>query len=478
MKLFGIEIKKNSNKTDEDLNEPKIRQVYLPQFTYQNQVPIPSDMMPLVNAYRSWVYICASKNSNSIAATPIRLYAKKTRKNQKFIVKTKDVPPLVVKRFMQNSSLTKTLSNALEVKEVLEHPFLDLIQHVNPLANRFDLWDMTQLFMELTGNAYWYIVKDSQMGIPVQIWVIPSQYMQIVTSKDQMVAGYVFRYGTRLVPFEFDEIAHFKFSSPLSQLYGTGPLAAILDTYNVDQSIRGYESSMLNSGGRPDGVLQTDQGLNDKEFERLKEQWNQRYGGASKAGKTLILEKGLTYEAISFTPKEMNYVTGRKLNREEIAAAFGVPMSKLTSETVNLANAYAGEKQYAQDTLEPRLRRLEEKINERVLPMYEDGDNLFVAYDSAVPEDKEFESVERQRRLSAYITTVNEEREKLGMQPVDWGDMPLTNPGVGPLGSQQGMPEDQVGMIPTSKPENLDTGDNLKPGQQVPRKATYLYMYN
>jgi|WetSurSiteA1Bulk_404760.scaffolds.fasta_scaffold11122_3 HK97 family phage portal protein len=456
MKIFGYEINK-AKAEEETIDDPRVRGVYMPYYTFQNVIPLPSDFTAMVNAYKSWVYICANKNSNSVANVPIRLYAKKKSKKQKFIVKTKSIDFNTMKRLQSNSILTKKIADAVEVEEVLEHPFLDLLERVNPMQSRFDLWDMTQLFLELTGNSYWYIIKD-KLGTPSQIWPIPPQYMKVVTSKETLIYGYVFEFGARKVPFDYDEIIHYKFSSPLSQLYGTGPLSAVFETYIVDQNIRRYDTALLSSGGKPDGVLQTEQNLSEREFERLRDQWKQRYGDESKAGKTLILEKGLKYQPITFTPKEMNYVVGRKLNREEIAAAFGVPLSKLTTEQVNLANAYAGEKQYAQDTIEPRLRRLEEKINERIMPMYDDGESLFVAYDSSVPEDREFEAAERQRRLGSYMSSINEEREKLGMSSVEWGDKPLTGPGIAPLGSQpQGAP---TGTGPSPSGGNVEPGAN------------------
>jgi hypothetical protein len=78
---------------------------------------------------------------------------------------------------------------------------------------------------------------------------------------------------------------------------------------------------------------------------------------------------------------------------------------------------------------------LEEKINERLMPMFDE--NIFVAYESTIPADRDFELRERQANLGSYLTTVNEERVKLGMEEVEWGKVPLAPPTIAPLGSQQ-----------------------------------------
>ena len=395
------------------------------------------DYHKLISQYKSWIYICANKNATSVAEAPLRLYVSKPNKESKILVKTNIVNKLTKQRLAKNANLTNYITKAAEIEEVTDHNFLTLLKNVNPLINRFDLWELTQIWLELTGNAYWYIYKDS-MGVPMEIWPLPPQFMRIVISPEKIVGGYVFQRAVQKVPFDESEIIHFKFGNPNGTLYGTGPLAAIVETNITDQEIRKFETTLMKNMGRPEGVLETAATISKDVFDRLKEEWRNNYAGTNKVGKTIILENGLTYKPITFTPREMNYVVGRKMNREEIAAAFGVPMSKLTTEAVNLANAYVGEHQYMQDTIQPRLRRIEEKLNEKLLPMYDE--NLFIAYDEVIPADKEFILKERTSNLGSYITTINEEREEMGKEPVDWGDVPLAPAGIAPLGSQAAAP--------------------------------------
>ena len=442
MNIFGIEIKAGPKKpkpaespqTNEDSLARMARTILLP-WEQGRELYYPEDYLKLIAAYKSWVYICASKNSNAVAAAPLRLYVSKKNKSTKVIVKTAKLERKKEERIRKQGNLISYTRKAEEIEEILEHPFLEMMKTVNPMINRFDLWDGTQCWMELTGNAYWYIYKD-KMGVPQELWPLPPQYMKVVGSREKIVAGYVYRRAIEKIPFENEEIIHFKFFNPTGSLYGTGPLTAIMDSYIDDRHIREFESNLMKNQGRPEAVLQSKEAVSDVDFQRIKQRW--RGNKESKVGGTLVLESGLEYKPITFTPREMNYVVGRKLNREEIAAAFGVPMSKLTTEAVNLANAYVGEHQYMQDTIEPRLRRIEETLNEKLMPMYDE--NLFVAYDSVVPDDKQFELTERTANLGSYITTVNEEREKMGLDKVAWGEIPLAPAGIAPLGSQPAGP--------------------------------------
>jgi HK97 family phage portal protein len=414
--------------------DPRASQVIILPWQSGREVVSSDDFNRLVAAYKSWVYACVNKNSTFVANANLRLYATTPDKSKKFLIKTKSLSPKQIKRIESFPHLSPFIRKAVKIEEVLEHPFYEVMKNVNSVTNRFDLWESTEQFLELTGNAFWFVPKNA-LGVPAEIWNIPPQYMTIAVDRARFILGYVFKRGTYQIPFEYDEIIHFKFSSPSNQLWGTGPLAAVYETYSYDQSIRDFEHTLMNNMGRPEAVIETQQIVGPDVFSRFKEEWTQNYSGKNRVGKTIILEQGLTYKPITLSPKEMNYVIGRKMNREEIAAIFGVPMSKLTTESVNLANAEIGETQYTRDTIEPRLRRIEEKLNERLMPMY--ANNLFVAYDSTVPDDNKFIQSERESRLRTYMTSINEEREADGREPVDWGNVPLVSAGIGPLGSQQ-----------------------------------------
>jgi len=421
----------------------------------------PEDFEAYIRAYKSWVYVCASKNSNAVAAAPLKLYVAKKKKSTKVIVKTTKIDKITEERLRKQGNLVSYFRKAEGMEEVVDHPVLDLFKNVNPMMNHFDLWDGTQLWLELTGNAYWYVYRD-RLGVPAEIWPLPPQYMQIVASKTDIIAGYVYRRGVNTVPFDFNEIIHFKFFSPSGSLYGIGPLQAVMDSVIDDQRIRAFESTLMTNMGRPEAVLQSKEPILEAEFERIKRRWKQQYGGTRKVGQTLILESGLEYKPITFSPKDLNYVTGRKLNKEEIAAAFGVPMSKLTTDDVNRANASSGNWQYQHDTIEPRLRRIEETINEKLMPMFDES--LFIAYESTLPADEAFELDQRTRHLGSYVTVINEEREKLGLNPVEWGDKPLTPAGIAPLGEH---PEPAPPMLPGEIP---DSPDGNKPPKEKPPK--------
>ena len=51
---------------------------------------------------------------------------------------------------------------------------MTLLQNVNPIYNSFDLFELTQVYLEVHGKAFWYVHKNL-LGVPDEIWILPTQ---------------------------------------------------------------------------------------------------------------------------------------------------------------------------------------------------------------------------------------------------------------------------------------------------------------
>jgi len=71
----------------------------------------------------------------------------------------------------------------------------------------------------------------------------------------------------------------------------------------------------------------------------------------------------------------------------------------------------------ARNAILPRCRRLEERLSQRLCPLFDE--RLFVAFDSPVPRDREYELRAREAHLAAGVITVNEARSEIGLAPLE-----------------------------------------------------------
>jgi hypothetical protein len=101
-------------------------------------------------------------------------------------------------------------------------------------------------------------------------------------------------------------------------------------------------------------------------------------------------------------------------------------------ENATRANSETADYTFKRDTITPRAIRTEQKINEKLMPMFDE--NIFIMFDNPVPEDRDYALRERESNLRTYYSSVNIERMKVGDEPVPWGDTPLVPFSVVALG--------------------------------------------
>ena len=215
------------------------------------------------------------------------------------------------------------------------------------------------------------------------------------------------------------------------------------DTYNIQLQMDEYQYNLVKNQAIPPVAIiaPKDSVVTENQYRRLMARWNATYQGARNSGKTAYLEMGFDIKQLAQTPKEMTFLLGRKWTMQELCAAYGVPLSKVTTEAVGRANAEAGDFQYMADTIRPRCTLVEEQLNKTLVPMMDP--NLFFMFDNCVPDDKEYQLKERMGNLQSNVTVVNEEREQLGKDAVEWGDRPIVSTGVGPMQTQEEKQADQ-----------------------------------
>lgn len=385
---------------------------------YGREYVKPDDMLSQVRAYLGWVYVAANKNAIAFSSVPLRLYVAK-KQGAKMLVPTKALSDREKYRLEKSPTTAKAMSKADDVEEVTEHPFLDLIQRPNAYNTGNDLLFDIDLFQELTGNSYIYIFSDN-IG-PRSITSLPSQYMHVIPSPDKFVAGYKWKRDMQEVTFDPEEIIHFRLPNPTNVYYGMSPLQAAKDAFNIAQNMNLYQNAVFTNDGRLAGAFETDNQLSEDTFSRLKKEVEDNFRGAKNAGKIPLLESGLHYKDYGLAPRELDFLNSRKWSQEEIITAFGQTLALYDKQTTR-ANSETALYLWMAHTISPRHRAVEQRLTEELVKLYDE--NLFCAFDECVPENLDYLLTERKTHVELGITTINEERSKLGLEPVAWGDEP------------------------------------------------------
>jgi HK97 family phage portal protein len=417
----------------------KLPQVMLFGYEKQYGAPQPQDFNRLIQEYKSWPYACATKNAYSVAKCVLKLYTK----------------------------------SAGELVEIPEHPFLELLQNVNPFSNKLEMWATTVIYLEMTGNSYWWMPRGA-LRIPQAIWNIPSHWMKVVPSTTDFISGYVMMVPGqgKPVPFDADEIVHFKYPSPFSLYYGLAPAWAAQYGIDMNNELKTWGINYFKNNAQPGGVLTTEQPLPEDAYMRLRDEWNRKYKGAQNSGKIAILESGLKFEQTGSTMKDAKFEESAREPRDETFAIFGVPASKLgLVEDVNRANADANDYTYQKETVLPRLLLIEEKLNEKVTPMYDVG--LIAKFDNPVPDDKDYRLRERVENIKCGYSSIDDERIADNLEPyeLEQTEVPLIPFGVIPAGQEASTaPMDSFGNPTDNQDDNKDEPKKLFKSARHERK--------
>jgi HK97 family phage portal protein len=382
---------------------------------------ISRDPLSLINNYKGYSYICQQKNSSAVANANFKLYATVAKGKQlgKW-VKTNNIS----KKRLDFINSVKSISSNEDVTEIVEHPFLDLIYSVNDRYDKYSLFEMTENYLGILGNCYWYVEKDGE-GLPISNDILPSEYVSIKFDSNNKIVGYVMSYNNVIKNFEKDDIIHFKnpiagsfiklvTNQPLTNVYGFGNMEAVRDEIELMNTINQYEISLLKNNARPDTVIAYKGKLQDNDKRELSRMWNRLFKGVTNAGKVSISDGEFDIKPLNFNPKDLAYQDGKKYLINTICNAFGVPVDLIVTENSNRASSATAIEQYYKFTIQPKLIKIQETITQSLLSSYDL--NLFMMYDNQVP-DNELESATIDKTLvEAGIMTIEEARIKRGLQ--------------------------------------------------------------
>ena len=215
------------------------------------------------------------------------------------------------------------------------HPFLELIRNPNETDGRTELFE--QLFGQLilTGDAYLEAAGvDLSVTGPSQLYVLRSDRMRVVPGTDGWPVAYEYAVGAKKVRFdaggEHLPILHIKSFHPQDDHNGFAPLQAAAAALDVHNAASAWSKALLDNAARPSGAIiykGTDGfgALGHDQYSRLVDELESHHMGARNAGRPMLLEGGLDWKPMGFSPSDMEFHKTKEAAAREVALAYGVP---------------------------------------------------------------------------------------------------------------------------------------------------------
>jgi HK97 family phage portal protein len=222
------------------------------------------------------------------------------------------------------------------------HPVLSLIARPNGALGRAEFFEALYGQVLLSGNGYVEaVVPDapdgtggSQMGLPVELHVLRSDRMSVVPGPDGWPVGYEYAVGGRKHRFDVTSaaspICHIRSFHPQDDHYGLSPMQAAAQAVDVHNAASAWSKGLLDNAARPSGAIVYAGAdgagtLGGDQYDRLVSELEAHHMGARNAGRPMLLEGGLDWKPMGFSPSDMEFHRTKDTAAREIALAYGVP---------------------------------------------------------------------------------------------------------------------------------------------------------
>lgn len=212
-----------------------------------------------------------------------------------------------------------------------QHPVLSLIARPNPAQGRAELFEALYGQLLLSGNAYLEAVGGET--VPGELHVLRSDRMSVVPGADGWPVAYEYAVGGRKHRFAMTEnaqpICHIKSFHPQDDHYGLSALQAAANAVDVHNAASAWSKALLDNAARPSGAIVYNgadaSGMTPQQYDRLVSEMEMHHQGARNAGRPMLLEGGLDWKPMGFSPSDMEFQKTKEAAAREIAVAFGVP---------------------------------------------------------------------------------------------------------------------------------------------------------
>ncbi len=266
-------------------------------------------------------------------------------------------------------------------RELASHPLKQLLARPNPAQTGRELIENILSFLLVAGNSYTEV--SSLDGSPRELVCLRPDRVKVVAGANGWPEAYEYAVGgaaTRLLP---ETVLHIRLFNPLDDYYGMSPLEAAARSIDTHNAASAWNKAMLDNAARPSGALVFAAGdgpLSTEQFDRLKSELESNFQGAANAGRPLVLEGGLDWKEMGFSPKDMDFIEAKNASAREVALAFGVPPMLLGIPGDNtFANYAEANRVFWRQSVVPLLGRMTEALTHFLGPQF--GEGLRVGYD-------------------------------------------------------------------------------------------------
>jgi HK97 family phage portal protein len=378
------------------------------------------------------VYTIVSQKSNKLISIPYSL--KKIEDKQ-----SKRKLDNIYKSTKYNlNTVQRIKALKLELKAMSSDEFEMPLDKPNANMSWDMFWKLSEIFLDLTGNVYWYMISPEDgmnKGVPQEIYVLPSHLIEIVLkdnvnllSSENPIDYYILTEFNSYVKFKKENVVHIAIENPNfgfngEHLYGQSPLRA--GWKNIEATNKGLDLNLntLKNGGVFGFIHGKSVPLTQDQATELKGRLKEMNNSSEDLSRIAGISAELGFTRLSLSADELKPFEYLKYNQKQLCNVLGWSDALLNNDEGGKYDKQKEErKRVVTDAIIPNIKLFERAFNEDVLPRFRIKDKCLEWNIKEIPELQE-----DLKELSEWIgankdrglMTANEGRLAMGMETVD-----------------------------------------------------------
>ncbi|ENJ4026669.1 phage portal protein [Staphylococcus pseudintermedius] len=301
-----------------------------------------------------------------------------------------------------------------------------ILKLLNKRPNPYlDAWHFKYIIvanMLLNGNSYVEIVRN-EYGEPIELYHMQNSAVSLEQIDDQIKYNYIDEKSGH-VRFDTDDVLHFRMFS-LDGFNGYSPLFALSNEVGISMGSKKFLDEFFKNGGTSTSILKYEDGrYSDEELALIRQ--NFENSQLRNNNGLVMLDDTMSFDRLKVPTEVLNFLNSYKFSTQQVAKAFGLPVSKLGIETVNTSLKDSGI-EYYRSTLYPIFSMMNSEIEEKLFGQspYE----VTLDYDVArlIDSDPQVKLDRVTQLFTKKIITLDEARAQFGYKSVENGSEPLAD---------------------------------------------------
>jgi len=238
----------------------------------------------------------------------------------------------------------------------------DLIDRPGPATTTANLTGQLVAHLALDGNAFLAKYRDAD-GQITQLGALDPTRVTVALERGEPV--YTLSRADGVTRHGVEDIIHLRAMS-VDGLTGLSPIRQARQALGLAQSLSGLADSFARNSGRPSGILTLSSGANPEQLERLRSGFTVRHGGPAAAGHTAVMTGDVSYQSLSLSMQDAEFVAQRQLSTAEICRIFRIPtwmLSASSGDALTYSNVESQALAFVKFTLAPWLTIIEQALS-------------------------------------------------------------------------------------------------------------------